>query len=86
MSTRQDRAKHALDCLNTAMEERPPACDGIGAFTANYLPPADRKTLADICAHCDLQLLCRQYVDTGKPPVGFWAGHYYGPKTRPKGT
>lgn len=77
-------AEQAHERLIEAMVERTPGCLGIDAFTADHLTPAEIATLEPICAACDLRILCRRYVDAMPPKVGFWAGTYYGPRTRPK--
>ena len=79
MSTEADLAH---DRLVEGMVERTPGCRGIDAFTADHLTRDEIAFLAPICAACDLQLLCRRYVELDPPPVGFWAGRYYGPKNR----
>lgn len=76
-------AELAHERLIEGMVERTPGCDGIDAFTADHLTRDEIAMLEPICAACDLQLLCRRYVDLERPPVGFWAGRYYGPKNRP---
>lgn len=79
----QTSAERAHDRLIEGMVERTPNCRGIDAFTADHLTHTEITMLEGICVSCDLKLLCRAYVDIEQPPVGFWAGQYYGPKKRP---
>lgn len=64
------------------MVERTPGCNGIDAFTADHITRDNQVLMEAICAACDLQLLCRRYAQIEPPPVGFWAGRYYGSKNR----
>lgn len=84
MSARQQAADRALERLRAAMETRTPACSGIDAFTADFVPKDERKPLERICDTCDLRILCRAYLVNERPKVGIWAGEYRGPKTKPK--
>lgn len=81
MSTESERAHERLI---EGMIDRTPGCLGIDAFTADHLTRDDVDLLQPICAACDLQLLCRRFVELERPKVGYWAGRYYGPKNRPK--
>lgn len=81
---RRQQADRAHGRLIEGMIERTPGCRSIDKFTADYVTPDDREILAKVCASCPLRLLCSAYVDLDRPSIGFWAGRYYGPKTRPR--
>lgn len=61
--------------LSRALETRAPRCNGDARFTEDRVTPAVAKNLAEICATCDVALLCRQYALAAKPKIGYWAGH-----------
>lgn len=63
--------------LSRALEMRAPRCNGDPRFTDDRIRPATAIELAEICATCDVALLCRKYAQLTKPKVGFWAGKRY---------
>lgn len=73
----------AYEQLLEGMIDRTPSCHGLDAFTADYIDADDRAILSQICASCDLQLLCQKAAAAERPDFGFWAGQYHGPKYRP---
>lgn len=68
--------------LSRALEMRAPRCNGDPRFSDDRISSATAIELAEICARCDVALLCRQYAQLAEPRVGFWAGKRYpAPKT-----
>lgn len=67
------QAEHAA--LVRAMEEQPPACDGLEVFTANaFHDPEQTEIMRGICRECPLLEMCSSFVAVGKPSAGMWAG------------
>ncbi|MFK4759662.1 WhiB family transcriptional regulator [Microbacterium sp. ZW T5_45] len=66
-------SEHAV--LMAAMEEDPPACDGLEVFTRDrYGEPEEVAMMRDICRSCPLLDLCQAFAAAGKPTGGMWAG------------
>lgn len=61
--------------LIRAMEDTPPACDGLEMFTADkFLDPEHTQMMRGICRTCPLLKLCRAFAIAGKPAAGMWGG------------
>ncbi|WP_460774229.1 hypothetical protein [Microbacterium sp. GXF7504] len=82
--TRSIRGAVELDALLSELENTTPACIGDGRFTMDEpeLAPGDTGDMLDICASCDLIVLCAEYARRGKPTGGFWAGRRFDIKPR----
>lgn len=67
------QAEHAA--LLQAMEDTPPACDGLETFTHDrFADPEQTDMMRGICHACPLLDLCRTFAAAGKPTAGMWAG------------
>ena len=67
------QAEHAA--LIRAMEDTPPACDGLESFTHDrFADPEQTGMMRGICRGCPLLELCRTFAIAGKPSAGMWAG------------
>lgn len=67
------QAEHAA--LMAAMEDEPPACDGLEVFTRDrYADPEEVAMMRGICRSCPLLDLCHAFAAAGKPTGGMWAG------------
>lgn len=67
------QAEHAA--LIRAMEDTPPACDGLETFAADrFADPEQTDMMRGICHACPLLELCRTFAIAGKPTAGMWAG------------
>ncbi|WP_460005024.1 WhiB family transcriptional regulator [Microbacterium xylanilyticum] len=61
--------------LVRAMEDTPPACDGLEMFTHDrFFDPEQTEMMRGICHACPLLELCRTFAIAGKPTAGMWAG------------
>lgn len=61
--------------LVRAMEDTPPACDGLEAFTHDrFADPEQTEMMRGICRACPLLELCRTFAIAGRPAAGMWAG------------
>lgn len=68
----------AWQALGDALEEYPPPCDGLDAFTADSLTEGERAWCAVLCADCLVSDLCDAYAVAAKVKCGFWSGRQYG--------
>lgn len=67
--------QHEHAALIRAMEDTPPACDGLEMFTADkFLDPEHTQMMRGICHACPLLKLCRAFAIAGKPTAGMWGG------------
>lgn len=67
------QAEHAA--LVRAMEDEPPACDGLEVFTADrFDDPEQTEMMRGICRSCPLLELCTAFAIAGRPSAGMWAG------------
>lgn len=66
------QAEHAA--LTRAMEDDPPACDGLEVFTGTFYDPEQTEMMRGICRSCPLNDLCHAFAIAGKPAAGMWAG------------
>jgi len=61
--------------LIQAMEDQPPACDGLEVFTRDrFDDPEEVEMMRGICRQCPLLELCVAFAAAGKPSGGMWAG------------
>ncbi|MBM7464632.1 WhiB family transcriptional regulator [Microbacterium esteraromaticum] len=61
--------------LMRAMQDEPPACDGLEVFTADrFDDPEQTVMMRGICRACPLLDLCAAFAAAGKPTAGMWAG------------
>lgn len=73
--------------LIAAMEDHPPACDGLEVFTADrFDDPEQTDMMRGICRDCPLLQLCEAFAAAGKPAAGMWAGRTPGEVRRLSGT
>lgn len=67
------QAEHAA--LLQAMEDTPPACDGLETFTHDrFADPEQTDMMRGICHTCPVLELCKAFAIAGKPTAGMWAG------------
>lgn len=67
------QAEHAI--LMRAMEDTPPACDGLETFTRDKFTDREEvEIMRGICATCPLFDLCAAFATAGLPAAGMWAG------------
>lgn len=73
LPTFHGQAEHAA--LIRAMEDTPPACDGLETFTRDkFMDHDETEIMRGICRECPLFDLCAAYAVAGKPSAGMWAG------------
>ncbi|MGN7859511.1 WhiB family transcriptional regulator [Microbacterium sp. 22303] len=67
--------QHAHAALVRAMEDSPPACDGLDGFTRDrFDDPEETAMMRGICRACSLLELCEAFAIAGRPAAGMWAG------------
>ena len=61
--------------LMKAMEDEPPACDGLEVFTHDrFDDPEQTEMMRGICRDCPLVEMCAAFAAAGRPSAGMWAG------------
>lgn len=72
------------DTLTRAAIAQPPPCAGDTRFISDDLEPAERLTVAHICAtRCLIREHCNAYADRAHPTGGIWDGVFYKPRRTP---